>query len=531
MDSCRQDSSEQVVLLCERPASFLAAFVAVIASGLPVLLPPSRKPAAVKLLLKQYPHTMLIHDGDQSQDGLVDLVGSASIQISSVPTDCSGAAIESDIPQIPAEQLAAILFTSGSTGAPKENRKLWQELVAVSALMRKRLQLDSQDCLLVAVPPQHMYGFETQVLLPLLGGIKLYAERLFYPADIHVAMIELRGKGIQASLVITPIQLRAMLGSGLDFSGLRQIICSAAPLSVTAAKQAEDRWNIPVVEIFGSTELGSIASRKTATEDSWKLYPGVSLQQQEKGWQVNSNYLPNKPVLDDLIELDKLKPDCFSLLGRADDLVKVGGKRASLMALNKQILEIPGVIDGVFFMPDETLENPRLSALVVAPELSRSVLLDHLGAQLEAVFLPRPLYFVDNLPRGRNGKLPHAEVQMLLEKLQKKPVTRIEAYCKVPINHPSLKGHFPGRPVIPGVVLLELLQVCFEKHFPQQWISQLPRVKFTRQLVPGENCQVLITIDSQQGNFKLLNEAGELLVSGQFKYCDVIPADSEKADL
>jgi 3-hydroxymyristoyl/3-hydroxydecanoyl-(acyl carrier protein) dehydratase len=285
------------------------------------------------------------------------------------------------------------------------------------------------------------------------------------------------------------------------------------------------QWHVPVVEIFGSTELGSVASRRTASDDYWNLYPGVSLLRQERGLLVDAAYLPHQPLLDDSIEVSREHPDRFRLLGRASDLIKVGGKRASLMALNNQLLDIPGVIDGVFVMPDTKAENTRLCALVVAPELSRKALLDALGEWLDPVFLPRPLYFVECLPRGRSGKLPQAEVLTMLKQLQQKPKISIDSITCVPVDHPALPGHFPGKPVIPGVVLLDLLQASFAEHFPQHWISQIPRLKFSHQLEPGQQCRLLIESDSHQGSFKLLNLSGDAIVSGRFKCNDVVPTD------
>jgi len=89
------------------------------------------------------------------------------------------------------------------------------------------------------------------------------------------------------------------------------------------------------------------------------------------------------------------------------DLVNIAGKRTSLAHLNHQLNSIGGVNDGVFLMPDETGDAiTRLTAFVVAPDMGSEVLLGELRARIDAVFLPRPLYFVDALPRNATGKLP-----------------------------------------------------------------------------------------------------------------------------
>ena len=95
------------------------------------------------------------------------------------------------VPQIDAAQLAAYVFTSGSTGAPVPHAKTWGRLVqCVRARGRPpaRRSIAAACAILGTVPPQHMYGFESTVLLPLQSGAALCAERPFFPADIAAAL-------------------------------------------------------------------------------------------------------------------------------------------------------------------------------------------------------------------------------------------------------------------------------------------------------------------------------------------------------
>jgi acyl-coenzyme A synthetase/AMP-(fatty) acid ligase len=77
---------------------------------------------------------------------------------------------------------------------------------------------------------------------------------------------------------------------------------------------------------------------------------------------------------------------------------------------------IPGVIDGVFFLRDGATGSTgveRLGAVVVAPTLNVAALTELLRQRIDPVFLPRPLIFVERLPRNATGKLPHRELQYL----------------------------------------------------------------------------------------------------------------------
>jgi len=117
--------------------------------------------------------------------------------------------------------------------------------------------------------------------------------------------------------------------------------------------------------------------------------------------------------LNDVIEL--LDPGQFRLLGRRSDLVKLGGRRASLAELNRILGSIDGVIDGQFIAPAEleTEANARLQVFAVAPERSADAILGELRRQIDPLFLPRRVVLVDRLPRNEAGKLTAAAIAAL----------------------------------------------------------------------------------------------------------------------
>jgi acyl-coenzyme A synthetase/AMP-(fatty) acid ligase len=123
--------------------------------------------------------------------------------------------------------------------------------------------------------------------------------------------------------------------------------------------------------------------------------------------------------LSDVIELHSERS--FSLVGRSSDMVNIAGKRTSLAFLNLQLNAVPGVLDGVFVIPecDEAMRDgvTRLTALVVAPTLTASRLLEALRERIDSAFLPRPLCFVDALPRNATGKLTHSAVSALIDRI------------------------------------------------------------------------------------------------------------------
>jgi acyl-coenzyme A synthetase/AMP-(fatty) acid ligase len=150
----------------------------------------------------------------------------------------------------------------------------------------------------------------------------------------------------------------------------------------------------------------------------WQFYDGITPSEQDGVVYVNSRHLPEPVPLNDFIEV---QPDSrFKLLGRHADLVNIAGNRASLSDLNLKLNAIEGVRDGVFVMPDGQADDDvwRLTALVVAPDLEKREILAALSERINPVFLPRPLYKVDSLPRNAMGKLPREALSQLLVRLR-----------------------------------------------------------------------------------------------------------------
>ncbi len=311
-------------------------------------------------------------------------------------------------PIIPADQLAAIVFTSGSTGLPTGHPKNWGALVARSRAAAERFNVENA-AIVGTVPPGHMYGFEVTVLLPLHAACSSWCGPAFFPGDVQAALAASAAPRI---LVTTPLHLRALL-QDMRPPPLHAIISATAPLDPALAADAEASWSAPVLEIFGATECGSIASRRTVEGDDWTLYPGLSLAADPAGFSAAAEGMPPVPLAD---EFDVLDGGRFRLLGRRADMVKLGGRRASLLGLNRILTGLDGVVDGLFVVPDDLdrSSTARLHAVVVAPTRSATSILAELRDRMDPLFLPRRVIHVDALPRNEVGKLPRQAVLDLL---------------------------------------------------------------------------------------------------------------------
>ena len=318
------------------------------------------------------------------------------------------------IPQIDGRQRIAVVFTSGSTGTPQPHPKTWGALVSSVQAEALRLGLlhDTPCTIIGTVPPQHMYGFESTVLMAWLSGNALSHAQPFYPADICQALAAVPTPRV---LVSSPVHLRALLDGGLALPEIARLVSATAPLSAQLAQDIEARCNAPLTEIYGSTETGQIASRRSTQTAEWHLFPGIRLIVEGDRVRACGGHIETSIAMSDIIE--PVADERFLLHGRTADLVNIAGKRHSLASLNHLLNTIPGVVDGAFFMPDETGDDrvTRLAACVVAPGMDARQLLAALREHIDPVFLPRPLLFVDALPRNRTGKLPRAVLQALFQ--------------------------------------------------------------------------------------------------------------------
>jgi acyl-coenzyme A synthetase/AMP-(fatty) acid ligase len=396
--------------LCEDRYRFLVAFCAVALRGQTTLLPPSRAPAVIDDELQRHAESYCI--GDQAQDP-------APPRYWRIPDVLPQA--DGPPPMIRDDALVAIGFTSGSSGAPQANPKTWRSFRTGTAQNLAALQdlwpEGETPQLVVTVPPQHMYGMELSVLLPLLGGAAVHAGKPFFPHDIATALQQAAAPRV---LVTTPVHLRALVQAaastpGIKLPPLAGIVSATAPLPQALASEAEARFGCEVRELFGATETCVIARRRTAQDAAWTLLPGVRMQPQPDGTLVHADHLSTPVSLADLVELQD--DGRFLLRGRQSDLVEIAGKRASLGDLTRRLLAIPGVEDGVMFQLDASTANGvrRTAALVVAPGVAEADILQALREGVDAVFLPRPLRRVAALPRNAVGKLPREALLDLLK--------------------------------------------------------------------------------------------------------------------
>jgi uncharacterized membrane protein/acyl-CoA synthetase (AMP-forming)/AMP-acid ligase II len=391
-----------VLNLCRDRYHFLVGYAAALIARRLSLLPPGSGDAAMRDICRDFDELCCVADHDEVPEGV------AVIR----PTGHAPVAAPRDMPAFPAGQPAAVVFTSGSTGRPAPHVKSWGSLVRGALALGRHLGLGPSIApqIVGTVPPQHMFGLEATVMLPLQWRGAVESGRPLLPSDIKAAV---DAAPAPRWLMTTPLQLRACVADALELRGaLRGVISSTMPLDPPLARAAEDLWQCPIEEIYGSSETGMMALRRSARDPWWTLCEGLAFEREGGAMRVRGGHLDQPFTLTDRVELEGERS--FRLLGRIGDMIKVAGKRTSLEDLNARLRAVPGIIDGVFYMPDGA---DRPLAFVVAPQTGKASILDALRRDLDPVFLPRPLYLVDALPRAANGKLTREGLEALLRRV------------------------------------------------------------------------------------------------------------------
>lgn len=449
--------------------------------------------------------------------------------------DLPGALLpRSDAPHVPLAPLdpwrtGLAVHTSGSSGEPlsiaKALAQLDAEMHTLQAAFGALLDARGPARVFATVSHQHIYGLLFHALWPLAAGRVLEAERLPYPET----MADQLGDG-PAVLITSPAHLKR-LPDTLDWSaaraGLVAVFSSGGPLSPEAAASSLVLLGQSPIEVFGSSETGGIAWRQRAVHgDRWTALPGIQWRADGDGHlAVQSGHLPDAHwyTTADLVEPEG---NGFVLRGRADRIVKIEEKRVSLTAMEQALLAGGDLAEvRVIALPGD---RPRLAVVGVPTAAGRvrldqgkRVLNDHLREQLlhvvERVALPRRFRYVDHLPTNAQGKTPLAALQALFRATQPVPDWQLreplKAVARLDVHADLLpfEGHFPGAPLLPGVVQIDWAVDFGRQCFPvPRRFLRLDALKFQRPVLPGTQVDLTLTwrpADRVLG-FSYVSEAG-----------------------
>ena len=310
-----------------------------------------------------------------------------------------------------------VLFTGGSTGIPKVWPKTPRNLFAEASYQTRSLGILKEDIFLSTVPPNHIYGLLFSVLVPLVGASCVLNGTYSFPREI----LKAAGESRASVLVSVPVHYRVLKTEDMQRHHLRIALSSAGVLPEEDAVHFREKTGLDITEIYGSTETGGVATRQRArNSDAWQPMTPIAWRIRDGRLCVRSDFLsPTLPRDDDgfFITADCVDTDgdgCFLLRGRADDVVKIGGKRVDMAAVQGKLKQIPGVRDAVVVaLPSGRGRQHELAALV-ATELDVKQIRQSLSQVSEPYALPKRIAIVDDIPVAPTGKYERTAIERIL---------------------------------------------------------------------------------------------------------------------
>jgi malonyl-CoA/methylmalonyl-CoA synthetase len=341
------------------------------------------------------------------------------------------------------EDLAAILYTSGTTGRSKGAMLTHANLAANAQTLVAAWRFTADDVLLHALPIFHIHGLFVALNVTLMAGASL-----IYLARFDVEEIVRRLPEASVMMGVPTFYVRLLQDPRLDaerVKGVRLFVSGSAPLLAETHRQWAERTGQAILERYGMTETGMNTSNpyegervagtvgpplpdvalRIADPETGKVLPQGEIGMIEvKGPNVFKGYwrMPDKTAAEfradgffitgDLGLVDER--GYVQIVGRGKDLIISGGYNVYPKEVEGEIDALPGVAESaVIGLPHPDLGEGVTAVVAVKPgaALDEGAVLGALSTRLAGFKRPKRVLFVDDLPRNTMGKVQKAALR------------------------------------------------------------------------------------------------------------------------
>ena len=238
---------------------------------------------------------------------------------------------------------SAIFFTSGTTGEPTGALKTKENLQKELGVLLELFDSEAFERVIITVPLIHIYGFLAGVLLPNAMNIDIVLKEEFLPHELITL-----SEGKKTLCITNPVFLKVLNKLNIEGQHSHMVfLSSTGKLDIQTANELPQKLSCKIYQLFGSTETGGIAYKINADE-LWTPLKHVKVSKKDECLCVNSPFISkfliekklqkiSHPfVTTDLVEINNEK---FKLLGRKSEIIKISGKRISLLEVESLLEE------------------------------------------------------------------------------------------------------------------------------------------------------------------------------------------------
>jgi acyl-CoA synthetase (AMP-forming)/AMP-acid ligase II len=398
-----------VILNLDAGVDFAAGLVGCwLAGSVPVLLDPLVRHELVRAVDETGAGAVIRSPGSQG----MEIVTRAPV----ITPSCETAPLNDDSVQIDDNAPLLYLFTSGSTGAPALVPKTFENL-NVEYIFLSNL-LHSPDRVATLAPWCHIFGFILSFLLPVRKGGLCDLTAGISPRIV----LERAAAGILDLVVAVPAIYRVMIrllekGQPAPSRMECRFVSSGADLPGRLRSRFEDLTGCSIVDLYGSTEAGGIAYRED--DGPWLYQPHAECRILDGGHlEVRSPAVSvvSREEFYRIGDLVRPVPGGFVLDGRADDVVKIGGRRISLDEIAREVESCPGV-ERAAVLARPVRGELRITACVTTSgrSVTQQEIKTFVRSRMADHKVPHVVYEMERFPTTAAGKVDRRELNRLID--------------------------------------------------------------------------------------------------------------------
>ena len=348
-----------------------------------------------------------------------------------------------DLPVITEDDLAVILYTSGTTGRPKGAMLSHKNLCSNAESIAKLTEFTSEDRILAVLPMFHIFCMSVCINAPIICGGTIVISEKFSPIDVMQTIMTEKVTLFAGVPTMYSILLQLVGYSADHFKTLRVCLSGGASLPVQVLQRFEEKYKVNILEGFGCTEtapvtafnplkgirkVGSVGidipgvKNKIVDPNGTEVARGEIGELVVKGPNVMIGYLgmPDETTYSikngwfhtgDLAKMDE--DGYIYIVDRMKDMIIVGGYNVYPREVEEVLYNHPAIIEAVVIGVPDPIFGEQVKAFVVRNDhlLSTDDLIVFCNQQLAKYKVPKEIEIMNEMPKNSTGKILRRELR------------------------------------------------------------------------------------------------------------------------